>query len=275
MAINYAAKYGKKIDQRFELGSLAKSAFGAKFDFIGVNTAKLYTLTSQVLGDYTRTGTSRYGTVNEVQDTVAEYTITKDRSFTSSIDKGNYLQQNLVKTVGAYTKIQMDEQYIPEVDTYAFGVLLASATTATHVKTAALTNANVYEKFLDLQELLDEDKVPMKGRIAYLTPSTCNLIKRDDTFVKASDMAQKMLINGQIGEIDGVKIVKVPSVLFPANTAMILTHPSANGMPQQLSDLKTHEDAPGISGALLEGRWIYDCFTFAQKVNACAAHKTA
>jgi len=52
-----------------------------------------------------------------------------------------------------------------------------------------------------------------------------------------------------------------------------LTHPGANVNPMQLNDINTHQDPPGISGALIEGRFIYDAFTFASKVKSCAANK--
>lgn len=275
MAVNLAKKYQKSIDQVFALGSLTKSAFAGKFDFIGAKTAVVYSLTSQALVDYTRTGANRYGAPAELQDTTNEYAITKDRSFSTTIDKGNYAQGNLVKTTGAYIKVEMDEQVIPEMDTYNLAVLNASATTASQVTTTAVTASNAYSVFLTLQEKLDDAKVPATGRIAFVKPSFYNFLKLDSTFIKACDIGQKMLINGQVGEVDGVKIVKVPSSYFPTNVNVIVTHPSANVNPMQIEDIKTHEDAPGISGALIEGRFVYDAFTMVAKIKACAANKIA
>ena len=71
---------------------------------------------------------------------------------------------------------------------------------------------------------------------------------------------------GVIGEIDGVKIVKVPSSRLPAGCAFLLTHPSAAVGPKQLEDYKTHDNPPGISGWLVEGRVVYDCFVLEEKV---------
>ena len=276
MAVNLAKKYQKAIDQAYALGSLTKAAFGGKFDFIGAKTAVVYTLTTQALADYTRTGANRFGSPAELQDTINEYAITKDRAFSTTIDKGNYIQQNLVKTQGAFLKAEMDEIVTPELDTYALTVLLASATTASNVPTpAALTASNAYTSFLKLQELLDDAKVPVNGRICFVKPSAHNFLKLDASFMKASDITSKMLINGQVGEIDGVKMVKVPSSYFPANTSMILTHPSANVFPMQLEDINTHEDPPGISGLLIEGRFVYDAFTMVAKIKGVAAWKVA
>jgi len=118
MAVNLAKKYQKAIDQVYTLGSLTKSAFAMSYDFIGSKTAVIYTLTSQALADYTRTGANRYGSPAELQDTVQELAISKDRSFSITVDKGNFLQGNLVKTTGKVIKIQMEEQFMPEQDTY-------------------------------------------------------------------------------------------------------------------------------------------------------------
>jgi len=274
MAVNLALKYLKQIDQIYTLGSLTKAGFAGKFDFTSVNTVKVYTLTTQPMGDYTRTGSDRYGAPAEVQDTIATYTLSKDRSFASTIDKGNYIQGNLVKTTGAYIKAQMEEQITPEMDTHNLTVLTATAVAASKDIVKVITASNAYEALLEAGESLDEDKVPATGRIAFVTPSYYKFIKLDNSFIQASDMAQKMLINGQVGEVDGVKIVKVPSSYFPANTNFILTHPNANVNPRQLSEMKTHDDPPGISGALIEGRYIYDAFTFEQKINSTYRSKS-
>ena len=275
MAVNLASKYIKPIDQVFVLGSLTKVGFAGDFDFTGTNTVKVYTLTTQAMADYTRTGANRYGTPAEVQDTVATYVLTKDRSFSSTIDKGNYIQGNLVKTTGAFIKAQMDEQIIPEMDTYNMTVLTASAVAATQDVTTVVTASNAYETLLTANEALDENKIPSEGRVCFVNPTYYKFIKLDNNFVKASDMGQKIAIKGMVGEVDGVKIVKLPTSYFPANTNFILTHPKANVNPRQLSEMKTHQDPPGVSGALIEGRYIYDAFTFASKLKAVYRSKKA
>lgn len=275
MAVNLAKKWQKAIDQAFALESLTKVAFAGKFDFIGSVTAVVYTLTTQALTDYTRTGANRYGTPAELQDTVKEYTITRDRSFSTTIDKGNYIQGNLVKTQGAYMKAEMDEQVTPEMDIYNLSVLAASALSASQVATVAVTASNAYEVFLDGTVALDNAKVPRKGRICFVGATYYKFIKLDNNFIKASDVGQKMLVNGMVGMVDGVKLIMVPDSYLPANTSFIMTHPKANVNPMQLEDINTHENPPGISGLLIEGRFIYDAFTYEQKLKACYQHKIA
>ena len=276
MAINLSRKDLSKVDQRFNVKSLSKAFFGAKIEFTGVKTARIYTLTTQDFGDYTRSGSNRYGTPTDVSDTVVEYIMTQDKSFSAVIDKGDAKQQTIMNKTGEFMKAQQSEKYIPMVDTYAFGVLLASATSAGNVPTpAALTKTNAYASFLQLNELLDDNEIPQDGRICAVTPAAYNFIKQDPAFIKDSDAGQKIVISGYVGEVDGVKIVKVPSSRMPANTAMILTHPQCNAMPQQIAETKVHTDTAGISGALIEARYVYDAFTFKQKEVGCAAWKIA
>jgi len=275
MAVNLAKKYQSAIDQQYSKKSLTKAMFGMKYDFIGSKTAVVYTLTSQALADYTRTGANRFGSPAELQDVTQEYSITKDRGFSITVDKGNYMQGNLVKTTGAVIKIQLEERFIPEQDLYNLTVLAASAATASQVATAAITASNAYEKFLDASVALDNALVPRDGRVAVVSPSFYKFIKLDGNFIKASDMGQKMLVNGQVGEIDGVAIVVGYTAILPTNTAFIMTHPSANAAPMQLEEINTHDNPPGISGALIEGRFIYDAFTSVPKIKAVYQHKIA
>lgn len=276
MAINYAKKYQKAIDQVYTQSSFTKPAFGASFEFTGANTATVYSLVTQAMADYSRTGANRYGTPAEVQDTVKDYTITKDRAFASTIDKGNYIQQNLVKTTGAYIKAQMNEVVTPEMDKYALTVLLAAATAVSQVPTpAAVTKTNAYEVFLKLNEFLDNASIPPTDRIAFCTPAYYNFIKQDSSFVLASEKGMSIKMNGLVGEVDGAKLIKAPSSYFPTNTALIITHPGANVFPMQIETIKTHEDPPGINGALIEGRFLYDAFVMENKRRGCAAWKTA
>lgn len=275
MAVNLSKNYNKAVDQVYTLNSLTKAAFGQKYEFIGAKTAVVYTMTSQALTDYTRTGANRYGSPAELQDTINEYAITKDRSFSITVDKGNAIQQSVDKTAGKVIKMQMMEQLFPEQDTYNLTVLAAAALAETQVATAAITASNAYEKLLDGAVAQDNAKVPRKGRIAFVSPSFYKFIKLDASFVKASDIAMKTLITGQVGEVDGIKIVMVPSSYLPANTAFILFHPEAGVAPMQLETVKTHVDPPGINGILVEGRFIYDAFVSVPKRKSAYQHKIA
>lgn len=275
MAINLASKYSQKVDERFKLKSLTEAGGNREYEWAGVKTVTVYSIPTVSMGDYSRTGTTRYGTASELQDVKQDLTLSKDRAFTFTIDKGNLTEQLGVKEAGKALARQIDEVITPEIDIYRLAAMATSAVANSGSATAAITASNAYAKFLAMMEYFADNKVPLSNINVWVSPAFYSFIKLDTSFLKASDMGQKMLVNGQVGEIDGAKIIRVPSAYLPANTAFIGSHPSATVYANKLEDYKIHDNPPGINGKLVEGRVIYDAFVLTSKVKATYTHKTA
>lgn len=269
MAINYAAKYSAKVDEKFTLQSVTNAIINNEYDWAGVDTVNVYSIPTSALNDYALTGSSRYGTPAELQDTVQTMKLSRDRSFTFTIDRRNYNDTMLTKESGRALSRQLDEQVIPEVDIYRIATLAANAGTSV---SALSTKDNAYEQFLDATAKLTDSKVPQNGRVAFVSPAFYKAIKLDGSFIKASDVAQNMLITGMVGMIDNVRIVQVPTSYLPTNVSFIVTHAVAMVSPQKLSEYKTHDNPPGINGWLVEGRIYYDAFVLENKKNAVYVH---
>ena len=272
MAINYAAKYSSKVDERFKLGSLVNALINKDYEFTGVKTVKVYSIDTAPMNDYQRSGLARYGEALDLGDTVQELTMTQDRAFTFVIDKGDELEQAGAKNAGAALRRQIDEVVIPEYDKYVIGKIVAGAG---KTATSAITNANAYEAFLAGAEELDEQKVPTGGRVALVTPAYLKKLKLDDAFVKNADLGQQIVLTGQVGAVDGTPIIKVPTSYFPANVEFVITHSVATTAPVKIEEYKVHQDPVGVSGALAEGRFLYDAFVLNNKKAAIYVHKGA
>lgn len=284
MAINLATKYSNKVDERFEKQSQASLVTSGEYEFNGVDTVKVYSVDTVSMNNYNRTGLdsnskpvpSRYGTVGELGNTVQTMQVTRDRSWTFTIDKGNYTQSQMVMNAGKACARQIAQVVIPEYDTYVFGKIAEAAWNGNaalsdgvkHSDTTAATKTNAYELFLKGQEVLGNALVPDAGRVALCSYKFANLLKQDSSFMKYGDRSQEMLVKGVIGEVDGTKIVMVPASRLPSGCNFILTHPMACVAPKQLWEYKIHTDAPGISGWLCEGRVIYDAFILNNKAVA-------
>ena len=268
MAVNYAVKYSQQVDERFKLGALTSSLVNYAFEWLGVSTVKVYSMPTAAMGDYTTEGASRYGTPEELGNEVQEMTLAKDRAFTFTIDKKSEDDTMGTMEAGAALRRQIDEVVIPEIDTYRISKLVAGADAGNIVKDTAVTKANAYEKFLAVQEILDNKKVPTGGRICICTPGYYNMLKLDEAFTKKGDMATQIAINGLVGEVDGVYFVKAPKSYFPEKVHFIITNPIVMPSPIKLAEYKIHDDAPGISGYLVEGRVRYDAFVLNKKKDA-------
>ena len=276
MAVNLAEKYEKKVDERFKLGSLTEPFVNNDYNWDGVNKINVYNIPTVALVDYTRSGTNRYGTPTELQDSVTPYELTTDKAFTYTIDKGNQQDQMNVKDAGKSLRREIDEVITPAKDIQRLSVMAQAAVANSNIGTGTISKTNAYEMFLNGQVALDDKKVPVTGRVAAITPEFYKFIKLDPSFVKTGDMGTKISMNGLVGEIDGVKLIKVPSSYLPTNCNFIIAHPSATVSPAKLTEYKIHDNPPGINGNLVEGRVRFDTFVLEGKKDAIYAHyKTA
>lgn len=277
--VNLAEKYAAKVDERFKLKSLTEAFVNHNFTWEGVKTLNVYSMDTVALTDYGTTGTghsnmARYGTPTDLEDSVQTMTLSQDKAFTFIIDKGDNMDSMNVRGAGKALQREIDEVIVPTKDKYRLSRIAAGAVAANQTATAAINTSNAYAKFLDGQKALDNKLVPITGRVAAISATFYSMIKQDSSFVKSGDLSQKMLVNGQVGEIDGVKLIRVPDNYLPANCAFIITHPSVTVAADKLADYKIHDNPVGINGNVVEGRVYYDAFVLDAKKDGAYAHYT-
>ena len=66
MAVNLATKYSAKVDEAIKNGALSQPSVNNDYDFIGVKNVKVYSFDPVAMNDYTRSGSNRYGTPQEL-----------------------------------------------------------------------------------------------------------------------------------------------------------------------------------------------------------------
>lgn len=270
--MNLASKYSKKVDERFHRESQAMLALNNDYEFTGAETVKVYSIPIVPMNDYSRSGSGRYGTPDDLSRNVQTLTVTRDRAFTFIIDRGDRLQSEMVTDAGKALSRQLREVVTPEFDTYVFKTLANAAVLNGNSSTTAIDKTNAYACFLAGMERLGDFNVPDKGRVAFCSYRFANYLKQDSAFMKYGNQSQEMILKGVIGEVDGCRIVKVPSNRLPAGAAFIITHSVCATAPKQLSEYKIHDNPPGISGWLVEGRFIYDCFVLNEKAKGIYYH---
>lgn len=271
MAIELATKFAPYTDEVFKAESKKSLLTNTDFDWTGAHTIKVYKVSTSEMNDYNRSGAnngnwSRYGAVAGLDATTEEMTLKKDRSFTFAVDKLD--TDETVQQLAAASALarQQREVVIPEVDTYTYGVMCSKAG---HKPAAVeLTKDNIYVEILKASEALDDAEVPETGRVLTVTPAVYALMKKCPDIVMDTDFTAEMRLKGVIAQLDGAMVVKVPAKRLPANFGFMLAHPVATVAPTKLEDYKIHQDPPGISGALVEGRICYDAFVLDNKAKA-------
>lgn len=269
MAINLVTKFQPYVDEIFKKESKKALVTNQDFDWTGAHTVKVYKISTGSMNDYDRAGTgsgvtgSRFGAVESLDATTEEFTLKKDRSFTFAIDKldsDETAQQLAASTALAH---QQREVVIPEIDSYVYGVMAAGA--GTKPKAVALTPENIYDEITKGTNTLDNAEVPDENRVIIVSPDVYRLMKKSKDIVMETDIDTNLRKQGVVSNLDGAAVIKVPASRLPKNCGFILCHPSATVAPTKLEDYRVHQDPPGISGSLVEGRVCYDAFVLDNK----------
>ena len=134
---------------------------------------------------------------------------------------------------------------------------------------------NIYTEIIAGNNALDNEEVPETGRIIVVTPDVYVLMKQCKDITMETDIGNELRIKGVIAMIDGAVVIKVPANRLPKNFGFMVAYPCATVAPTKLEDYKIHEDPPGISGALVEGRICYDAFVLENKAKAIYYHGQA
>lgn len=264
MAINLLEKAAKTISTYFTTESLVTGRLSTEYDWSGVKTVKILTPQTVPMVDYTRSGANRYGTPTEMEDIIQEMTLTQDKSFSLTVDKGNNADQQGLKAAGRMLKLQLAERAVPTMDKYVFEALANKAGKIVGNSTA-LSKSNVCERISTGTEALDDAEVPQGNRTLFIPASVYTYLKLSPEFLGLEKLGTKSVAKGQVGEYDGMSVVKVPKGRWPANVNFMIVYKNSATAPVKLNDTKLHQDPPGISGNLIEGRQYYDCFVFGAK----------
>ncbi len=135
-----------KLMKDFQKEAMSMGAVNQDYDFVGAQTVHVYSVPTAPMHDYTKTGLSRYGTPEELENSVQEMTMSQDRSFTFTIDKGNFTDTQMVNAAGAALNRQLREVVIPEKEQEPFLNIFANA--GTHRCTEELQKTVAYVAFL-------------------------------------------------------------------------------------------------------------------------------
>lgn len=271
MAINLTTKFLPYTDELFATESKKSLLTNNDFDWTGAHTVKVYKVSTSEMTDYNRnpvtgfTG-SRYGTIKDLDATTEEFTLKKDRSFTFAIDKLDEDETQQQLSAASALARQQRQVVIPEVDAYTYGVMVENA--GHKPEAVELTEDNIYTEITKANTALDNAEVPETDRRIVVSPDVYTLMKRCKDIILETDITAEMRLKGVIAMVDGAQVIKVPATRLPENFGFMIAHPVATCAPTKLEDYKIHQDPPGISGSLVEGRIVYDCFVLANKVNA-------
>lgn len=260
--INLASKASPKVVERFKLGSVTEGLFSNKYEWTGVETVKVYSIDTLPLLDYDKTkvdGTSRFGALTEVGDTIQEMQVKQDKSFNGVIDEGNNTNQLKIKAASAILKRQTDEVLIPYTDKYRLKVIANGAGLGT-VNATDLTKTNILEAIFTASAEMSNKLVPLSNRVLYIGESAAVKLKLAEQVVNLEKAGQKAVVNGVCGTIGGMQVRIVPDVYLPKGVTFMIVRKGIAVAPVKIRTMRILSDTHIVDGNIVQGRFMHDCF---------------
>lgn len=216
--LNYATQYSQALSQQFPyvlyFGALYNTTNNSLYKITGADTIKIPVLSTTGRTDANRdsiaTPARNYNNNWETK------VLTNQRKWSTLVHPADIDQTNQVASISNITKVYNEEQKFPEMDAYTISKIYADwiGQSKTPIK-IALTTANVLEQFDTMMQKMDEARVPVQGRILYVTPGVKTLIKNAEKIQRSLDVQSgNGAVNRNVLRLDEVEIVAVPSDLM-------------------------------------------------------------
>lgn len=279
--INLATKYSPKVVDKFYLDSVVLGKTSKEYDWDGVQSVKVWTINTYDPTDYSKPANDdaisgqhkRYGNTYEVADTIQTMTLTQDKAVSLSVDKGNNTEQMLVKNAGKVMALEMREKFIPMFDKYCLSVWGDPANCGTVTELASPSKNNILDAISAHVTALRNNFATVDDAYCFIGETEYAMLLNAPEFINYNNptFANQHLEKGVMGKVRGLQIVPVPDSYFTdTNINFVTVKRSAVLAPTKIKDMKVHTDPVGISGALLEIRWLFDAFVLDTKKDGLA-----
>lgn len=297
--LNYATEYQRALEQAFPyslyFGALYSTPNNGRFRWVNAKTIEIPSISTTGRTDADRdsisTAQRNYNNAWETK------TLVNERKWSTLVHPKDIDQTNMATSIANITRVFNEEQKFPEMDAYTISKIYADWTTsvagdAAHgaytgktADTTALSVNNILSVFDQLMLNMDNARVPVTGRILYVTNEVGVLLKSAQGISRSIDVESGPNgIDRRVNRLDEVQIIHVPSQLMKtkynfttgwavANNAaqinMCLIQPTAVITPVSYTFSKL--DAPS---ALSEGKYYYyeesfeDVFILNKKADA-------
>lgn len=290
-SISLATKFLPILDEIYKRASLTSvlDTANSRVNWIGAQTAKVFKVDVDGLGDYSRNAGFVPGSTDGTWETL-QIQRDRGRSFTvDTMDNDETLGMAMASTLGEFERTQV----VPEIDAYRFAKYAANAGTTV---TGTLSGSDDIADLIQAGEAtLDDKEVPYEGRILFINPKIYSYLKEDITRYTLNGDPD---VNGEVEMYDGMRVIRVPSGRFNTQVTLaqpsgatdaggysttgvdinfLIVHPSAvvQVIKHQIPRLFSPEVNQEADAWKINYRVYHDCFVLSNKTYGLYLHKKA
>jgi hypothetical protein len=227
--LNYATSYQRALEQAYPyalyFGKLYSTPNNGRFRWINSKTIEIPSIstTGRTNADRDSIGTAQRN-YNNAWETK---TLVNERKWSTLVHPKDIDQTNMVASIANITQVFNEEHKFPEMDAYTISKIYHDWTTsiagdAAHgaytgkvADTTAITVENVLSIFDDMMLKMDNARVPVTGRVLYVTNEIKSLLKNAEKIQREWDVQSGAdSINRVVNRLDEVEVIGVPAELM-------------------------------------------------------------
>lgn len=213
--IDLISKYVPMLDEIYEREAKTAILGNDAVQFVGANAVKVFKMTIDGLGDYSRNAGYVSGDVDGHWETL---TLAIDRARTFSVDAmDNEETANLAfgRLAGEFERTKT----IPEVDAYRFAKLAGTSNISAGTPAdIVIGTTDVPALINEAERQLNEDGVPYEGRILFISESAyAGLQAKITRTIENGENG----INRAVEYYDGMRVVRVPQSRFYTKISLL------------------------------------------------------
>lgn len=242
--LNYAKVYSDQLAQAFpyalNFGALYATPNNGRYRFKGGKTIEIPVINTTGRTDANRDSVNALSRNYENQ--WEEFELTNQRKWSTLIHPSDVDQTNYAATIANITAVFNNEHKFPEMDAYTVSKIYADwINLDKYREPESIDNDNVISIFDNLMSKMTEARVPVNGRILYVTPDVMMSLKNATEISRSFDIKNGD-VNRSVTTLDGVPVIEVPSSLMKTSydfsdgcepevdagqIAMLLIHPES------------------------------------------------
>lgn len=234
--VNYANQYAKELANAYPyllyFADIYNNENASKYKPVMGKNVMIPSMT--VSGAHAVNRDQITGTFNRNWDNAWQsFACQMDREWDTLIDPLDIVETNEIATIANVTKTFNEQQKTPEMDAFLASTLGSAAITNSNADTTVLTAANILTKWDDYLEAMAEARVNRDRLICYVTPAVFKLLKEASGITRFIDAGTGIRnIDRNVGKLDGVKIVEVPSDMMKTAYTFTTGFVAASGAKQ-------------------------------------------
>lgn len=263
--IHFDEKFRSALAKYFAYKSVTEDLYNHNIDaeFSGSDTVHISEIAVSDWNNYQKSQDpskgSRFGDAKEVADYKYTFRLSQDVSFDRTVDRGNNDAQQFIKKAGAVMKAYTDKVIRPNKDKYRLKKWVEEAGIHKELS-AAPTKSTILETIMSLHSDMIDENVPADAGVLLIRRDVYINAKLADQVVKIENVAEKSVIKGAVGTLDGLAVKPVSARILPANVYFMIIVKDAAIAPEKINLFRGIRDSENMDGDRIQFRLKFDAF---------------